>query len=59
MGLTVRTAWVDYNQSKLFSMTAWCIAVKSSVPQGMFVCFNKEVVWRVGIAVILRGVGRV
>jgi hypothetical protein len=36
-----------------------CIAVKSSVPQGMIVCFDKEVVWCVGIAVILRGVGRV
>jgi hypothetical protein len=31
----------------------WCIAVKSSVPQGMFVCFDKEVGWCVGIAVIL------
>jgi hypothetical protein len=30
-----------------------CIAVKSSVLQGMFVCFNKEVGWCVGIAVIL------
>jgi hypothetical protein len=30
-----------------------CIAVKSSVPQGMFVCFDKEVGWCVGIAVIL------
>jgi hypothetical protein len=30
-----------------------CIAVKSSIPQGMFVCFNKEVGWCVGIAVIL------
>jgi hypothetical protein len=31
----------------------WCIALKSSVPQGMFVCFDKEVGWCVGIAVIL------
>jgi hypothetical protein len=30
-----------------------CIAVKSSVPQGMIVCFDKEVGWCVGIAVIL------
>jgi len=36
-----------------------CIAVKSSVLQGMIVCFDKEVVWCVGVAVILRGVGRV
>jgi hypothetical protein len=34
----------------------WCIAEKSSVPQGMIVCFNKEVGWCVGIAVILRSV---
>jgi hypothetical protein len=33
---------------------AHCIAVKSSVPQGMIVCFDKEVGWCVGIAVILR-----
>jgi hypothetical protein len=32
---------------------SWCIAVKSSVPQGMFVCFDKEVGWCVGIAMIL------
>jgi hypothetical protein len=30
-----------------------CIAVKSSVLQGMIVCFDKEVGWCVGIAVIL------
>jgi hypothetical protein len=30
-----------------------CIAVKSSVPQGMFVCFDKEVGWCVGIVLIL------
>jgi hypothetical protein len=30
-----------------------CIAEKSSVSQGMFVCFDKEVGWCVGIAVIL------
>jgi hypothetical protein len=35
-----------------------CIAVKSSVLQGMIVCFNKEVGWCVKIAVILRVVGR-
>jgi hypothetical protein len=34
-------------------MKAQCIAVKSSVLQGMFVCFDKEVGWCVGIAVIL------
>jgi hypothetical protein len=49
----VRTAQIDYNQSKVVSTTARCIAVKSSVPQGMFVCFDKEVGWCVGIAVIL------
>jgi hypothetical protein len=32
---------------------ARCIAVKSSVPQGMIVCFDKEVGWCVGIVVIL------
>jgi hypothetical protein len=32
---------------------SWCIAVKSSVPQGMIVCFNEEVGWCVRIAVIL------
>jgi hypothetical protein len=34
-------------------VVARCIAVKSSVPQGMIVCFNKEVGWCVEIAVIL------
>jgi hypothetical protein len=30
-----------------------CIAYESSVPQGMFMCLDKEVGWCVGIAVIL------
>jgi hypothetical protein len=34
-------------------LSAHCIAVKSSVLQGMFVCFDKEVGWCIGIAVIL------
>jgi hypothetical protein len=37
----------------VFLFAQRCIAGKSSVPQGMFVCFDKEVGWCVGIAVIL------
>jgi hypothetical protein len=35
------------------AMCMRCIAVKSSVPQGRIVCFDMEVGWCVGIAVIL------
>jgi hypothetical protein len=47
---THTTCWLERPHASRY---ARCIAVKSSVPQGMIVCFDKEVGWCVGIAVIL------
>jgi hypothetical protein len=50
--LTTYSSFPSRRTSSHSSMTR-CIAVKSSVPQGMIVCFDKEVGWCVGIAAIL------
>jgi hypothetical protein len=47
-GQQITKYFVEFNR-----LAACFIAVKSSVPQGMFVCFDKEVGWCVGIVVIL------
>jgi hypothetical protein len=49
---------IEWHFNTLQLAETHCIAIKSSVPQGMIVCFDKEVGWCVGIAVILRVVGR-